>query len=102
MLNAGMVNARRPCSERVDFCIIFAVSGRFLHFKNPFKYDRIFEINYSKSRHAARLSRHIAKYRAISMTYPLTVAQEFSAILLQDRNAPVSPSKPGQRAANEG
>jgi hypothetical protein len=68
----------------VDFCIIFAVSGRFLHFKNPFKYDRIFEINYSKSRHAARLPCGAAKYRAISITYPLTVTQDFSAILLQD------------------
>jgi hypothetical protein len=86
----------------VDFCIIFAVSGRFPHFKNPFKYDRIFEINYSKSRHASRLARRIAKYCAISITYPLTVTQEFSAILLQDRKAPVSSSKLGQTAANEG
>ena len=33
-----MVNARVPCPERADFCIIFAVSGRFPRFKNPVKY----------------------------------------------------------------
>jgi hypothetical protein len=46
MVNWAMVNAGPSCSERADFCIIFAVSGRFLHFKNPFKYMKRFEINH--------------------------------------------------------
>ena len=37
--NAGMVNAHDACSNRADFCIFFATSGRFLLFKNPVKYN---------------------------------------------------------------
>jgi hypothetical protein len=47
--NAGMVNAHDACSNHADFCIFFATSGRFLLFKNPFKYKRIFEINQRKA-----------------------------------------------------
>jgi hypothetical protein len=50
MVNTNVVNARTPCSERADFCVIFAVSGRFLHFKNPVKYIRRFEIHHVPSR----------------------------------------------------
>ena len=51
MLNAGMVNAQSACLEHAYLCESFLVLGRFLHFKNPVKYKRIFEINQSKARH---------------------------------------------------
>jgi hypothetical protein len=45
MLNAGMVNSESSCFARALFCDFFRVSGRFLRFKNPFKYIRGFQIN---------------------------------------------------------
>jgi hypothetical protein len=38
MINANMVNGGPACHEHAHFCVIFAVSGRFLRFKNPVKY----------------------------------------------------------------
>jgi hypothetical protein len=40
-----MVNGGPACHEHAHFCVIFAVSGRFLHFKNPVKYICRAEIN---------------------------------------------------------
>jgi len=46
MVNPGVVNARPSCLPRADFCEIFPVSGRFLYFKNPFKYAGSFDLNH--------------------------------------------------------
>jgi hypothetical protein len=45
MVNQDVVNSRLACANRADFCVLFAFLGRFLHFKNPVKYNRRFEIN---------------------------------------------------------
>jgi hypothetical protein len=50
MVNGGVVNGPASYFIRATFCIIFAVSGRFLHFKNPVKYSGRFKINH-KSAH---------------------------------------------------
>ena len=53
MVNPGLVNARTSCPEHADFCEIFLVSGRFLHFKNPFKYAGSFNLNHETVHFAA-------------------------------------------------
>ena len=51
MLNANKVNARSSCVIRAHFCEFFLVLGRFLLFKNPVKYTRIFAINQTMDGH---------------------------------------------------
>jgi hypothetical protein len=63
MVNLAMVNAKPPCRECADFCIIFAVSGRFLHFKNPFKYTGRFKINHKSAHPPASASAGRAQKR---------------------------------------
>ena len=52
MVNPDVVNARTSYSEHANFREIFPVSGRFLYFKNPFKYAGGFNLNH-KTVHAA-------------------------------------------------
>jgi hypothetical protein len=46
MVNARMVNVRRPYFFRATFCKIFGVSGRIPRFQNPFKYIGGFNLNH--------------------------------------------------------
>jgi hypothetical protein len=91
-----MVNARTPCTIRAHFCEIFAVSGRFLHFKNPLNYTDSLEIN-QEARHTGNF------YSAASTTYapkmPLTILQNTSAILSQHRNGAQSALQQGNGCA---
>ena len=65
MVNLAMVNAKPPCANRADFCIIFAVSGRFLHFKKPVKYRSRLQINHKTVHPAAPAASHHEKYTCI-------------------------------------
>jgi len=55
MLNTDMVNVRGRFAFRAHFRESFLDSGRFLLFKSPVKYTRIFDINQS-ARDAAATS----------------------------------------------
>ena len=60
MVNAIVVNAGSPCFSRAVFCVFFLVSGRFLRFKNPVKYNSNSRINletvhFPRGRAVARL-----------------------------------------------
>jgi hypothetical protein len=57
MVKPGVVNARTSCSEHADFREIFPVSGRFLYFKNPFKYAGGFNLNHKTVHPAASAPR---------------------------------------------
>jgi hypothetical protein len=63
MFNAEMVNAESPCLNRAHFCIFFAVSGRFLHFKIPFKYICNSQINPSPTGKTASATYFIVLYQ---------------------------------------
>ena len=52
MVNVNKVKTPDQCSECAHFCVFLLVSGRFLHFKNPVKYKRMFEINQTYARRA--------------------------------------------------
>jgi hypothetical protein len=67
MVNADVVNAHASCSNRADFCIIFAVSGRFMLFKKPVKYVRIFEINQGRACRERPAGAHLQNIPAISV-----------------------------------
>jgi hypothetical protein len=59
MVNARMVNARRPYFLRATFCKIFGVSGRIPRFQNPFKYTGGFNLNHETVHlHAAAARRN--------------------------------------------
>jgi hypothetical protein len=92
-----MVNAPASCSEYAHFCKFFAVSGRILHFKNPFKYKRMFDINQENAGPGRNRQRRLTIFRAISMRYHLILTQDISAILFQSRVAPQPPQKMGGR-----
>jgi hypothetical protein len=49
MANPNKVNARIACSNRAHFCVFLLTLGRFLLFKIPVKYNRIFEVNHEDS-----------------------------------------------------
>lgn len=47
MINVTVVNARPVNTFHAHFCEIFPVLGRFLHSKNPVKYNRRFGLNHN-------------------------------------------------------
>jgi hypothetical protein len=50
MVNTGMVNGGPSCYECATFCVFFPALGRFLYFKNPFKYAGRLRVNHNMER----------------------------------------------------
>jgi hypothetical protein len=48
MVNAGVVNAKSVCLNRVVSCAFLLESRRFLHFKKPVKYIHNFHVNHGR------------------------------------------------------
>jgi hypothetical protein len=82
MVNPAMVNLESACASHVHFRDFFPFFARFLLFENPIKYSCRLRINQSFDR-----LRRIFLLRINDVT-GLTVTQDISAILFQNRKAP--------------
>jgi hypothetical protein len=101
MVNARVVNGRGRWLNRADFGEFLLVLGCFLHLKNPFKYNQIFEINQRIVRALLASTRRYAIYCAISTRWGLTLTQDICAKLHQDREAAFRRLQRGRRRRQE-
>ena len=99
MVNTNRVNAHIACSNHARFCEYLLVLGRFLLFKNPVKYNRIFEINQRIASCEWTVWVATRERSAIAVCYGLTPTQDFCAILLQTQKAAYGPGQTGPEIA---
>ena len=103
MFNAHMVNVRTSCVPRAQIAESFLVFARILLFKNPVKYAGIFAINQYSAPGRQDRRADIWQLSIPSQQHRhLTLTQDTSAKLLQNRRTPVEPSRTSPRSSQEG
>jgi hypothetical protein len=86
-----MVNARGACVFLANFAVFFSIFDDFYVSKTPLNIIEYFVLTNMRAAIAAATAFNaiiVVQYPCISATQPLTLTQDFSAKLLQDRKAP--------------